>query len=73
MKAKILKAEGGGVVAIDSLEPGDWFVDSDGCLCLRTDENRYLYIGDEGQDASGAKLFDADGELVTPIQVTISY
>lgn len=74
MKAKIQREAGSSdKVSIASLNQGDWFLDSDGCLCLRTDEERYAYVGDEDGEASGASLFVVDDELVTPVQVTISY
>lgn len=69
MKARLQRGEPAEKVRFDTLEPGDWFIDRVGDLCVKTDEDeRNTY------DVSNDQLMELDADdLVTPVQVTISF
>lgn len=70
MKAVIRRSEDTGTVEYRNLSEGDWFLDSDGDLNVKTDEDTALYLSDSG--TAVLHRIDNDDE-VTPVQVTITY
>jgi len=69
MKAKIVKTGAYTGMEFARLNQGDWFLDADGDVCIKTDEDGYNTVV-----ASNGMTYESKPEdTVFSVQVTITY